>query len=618
MANVKNERTDKTAKPKQKPKAKEVFWLWQFLSSVKLAVVVIFLIAVACVLGTFIIQGRSSAEYISRFGRGWAGFLEILQFTDVFHSHWFSVLLIMLCLNLLVCAIRRWRNTILQLGFLATHLSLILIMAGSLIDSRVGAKGAINLIEGQTVDHFFTFDEMKEVPLGFELLLEDFELVKHPPKFELIAYVKEKDRERNLLINVGADQSVPSSPYKVKINRIVPDAKLIRDPINTSKELKNPAVFVQLYKSDHVEAEGWLLAKHRNWYELPRGGVRIEYVWVETASELDDLANVRKSAGMPAMKSEDILVASLTDRNLRVELPFKAGEHLNIADSEYHVQIVEYVPDFANKDLPTTDQDPVNPAIRVEIHGPEGNEERWLFGNYPDWDEMHEKKYKNVSLAFEPSSGARIESHLIIAAQDSAGNHRLLCLRDNMVIADSTWQLDEKYSIGESGYQINITKYYPSFGMKEEVIQKSDKLVNPAIYVETSGPAGNVSEWLFAKDARAWWYQDGGLALLYQEEREMIKDFKSTLTVKEDGKVVKTKVIEVNVPLSYKGIDFYQANYDPNNPRFSGIQITSHPGIPIVYSGFILLCVGLVFIFYIKPFIKRHRNKKRKEAAACA
>ena len=488
-------------------------------------------------------------------------------------------------------------------------------MAGSLVDSKFGAKGAINLIEGQAVDYFFTFEDMKKIPLGFDLLLEDFELIKHETKFELIAYVKENDKERKITTEVGKVQSIASSPYKVTIKRFIPDAELLREPVNTSDQLKNPAVFVQLYGPENVDSEGWLLANHRNSYEFKKEGIRIEYIWAKTTDEFTNLDNSKAKKTTIAKKEASKLIVKLKDSNIKVEFPVKVGQHFEVANTDYHVQIVEYTPDFANKDLPDNQQTDSNPALKIEIHGPQGNEERWIFANYPDWDAMHETKYSNINLVFASEGNVQPIRHVVRVAQDSEGNRKLIYLEDNEIIKNIPWELERKYSIGSTGYHVRLVKYYPSFGMKEEVIQKSENLVNPAILVDTTGPSGTVSDWLFAKQGRAWWYEDDNLALLYQEEREIIKDFKSTLKIIENGKVVKTKVIEVNDPLSHNGIDFYQANYDPNNPKFSGIQITSHPGMAVVYTGFWTLCFGIVFIFYIKPFIKRSRSKKRKEAA---
>jgi cytochrome c biogenesis protein len=43
----------------------------------------------------------------------------------------------------------------------------------------------------------------------------------------------------------------------------------------------------------------------------------------------------------------------------------------------------------------------------------------------------------------------------------------------------------------------------------------------------------------------------------------MPKEYTSSLTVIEQGKEVLTKIIEVNDPLTYRGITFYQSSYDP-------------------------------------------------------
>lgn len=47
----------------------------------------------------------------------------------------------------------------------------------------------------------------------------------------------------------------------------------------------------------------------------------------------------------------------------------------------------------------------------------------------------------------------------------------------------------------------------------------------------------------------------------FYDKAQMPKDYKSTLTVLEEGKEVLTKVIEVNDPLIYKGIYMYQSSY---------------------------------------------------------
>jgi len=66
----------------------------------------------------------------------------------------------------------------------------------------------------------------------------------------------------------------------------------------------------------------------------------------------------------------------------------------------------------------------------------------------------------------------------------------------------------------------------------------------------------------------------------YYGNSQMPREYKSWLTVIEDGKEVKRKAIEVNDPLTYKGITFYQANYGmiPNASGWFILKITSNSG----------------------------------------
>ena len=72
------------------------------------------------------------------------------------------------------------------------------------------------------------------------------------------------------------------------------------------------------------------------------------------------------------------------------------------------------------------------------------------------------------------------------------------------------------------------------------------------------------------------------------------KSFKSSLEVLENGAVVASRTVMVNAPFSYRGYVFYQANYDPDDLSWSALQVVKDPGVPVVYSGFILMMAGLL------------------------
>ena len=63
----------KAANPQNK-KVKNDSRAWQFLCSVRLAVIIIIILAVACIIGTLILQMRPPEDYVSRYGEGLATF----------------------------------------------------------------------------------------------------------------------------------------------------------------------------------------------------------------------------------------------------------------------------------------------------------------------------------------------------------------------------------------------------------------------------------------------------------------------------------------------------------------------------------------------------------------
>jgi len=95
---------------------------------------------------------------------------------------------------------------------------------------------------------------------------------------------------------------------------------------------------------------------------------------------------------------------------------------------------------------------------------------------------------------------------------------------------------------------------------------------------------------------------------LTQKEGESVRDYLSVLSVIENGQKVLTKTIEVNVPLHYGGLSFYQNDYRPDDPTFSGFQVVKDPGVWLVYLGLLLNAAGVICSLLIHPMTKRKRS----------
>jgi cytochrome c biogenesis protein ResB len=97
---------------------------------------------------------------------------------------------------------------------------------------------------------------------------------------------------------------------------------------------------------------------------------------------------------------------------------------------------------------------------------------------------------------------------------------------------------------------------------------------------------------------------DANVRLFYWRVAK-IKAFKATVQLFEGRKVVASKTVEVNEPLKYKGYTIYQSSYDKDHEQFSVFEIARDPGVPFVYLGFLIISVGVMFSFYLRPLLMK-------------
>jgi len=81
--------------------------VFDLFRSVKLTIFLLILLAIVSIVGTLIKQDAPSSEYIQRYG---IGVYEVLNFFNLFHmyhSWWFSAILLLLVINLVACSLHR-------------------------------------------------------------------------------------------------------------------------------------------------------------------------------------------------------------------------------------------------------------------------------------------------------------------------------------------------------------------------------------------------------------------------------------------------------------------------------------------------------------------------------
>ena len=81
--------------------------LWQFFCSVKLTIVLLLALALTSIIGTLIPQNENPELYLNAYGAFWYQFFSILGFFDLYRSWWFQGLMLLLCINIVVCSVDR-------------------------------------------------------------------------------------------------------------------------------------------------------------------------------------------------------------------------------------------------------------------------------------------------------------------------------------------------------------------------------------------------------------------------------------------------------------------------------------------------------------------------------
>ncbi|MCX5812497.1 MAG: cytochrome c biogenesis protein ResB [Proteobacteria bacterium] len=244
--------------------------IYKLLASLKTAIFLLSFIAMTSISGTVIKQKAGIEEYLSAYSEGTYRVIHFFGLDDVYHSPWFLAAIVLFAINLTLCTFGRFKRflktrkgslnlpdehtlsampmhffvettsaghvinllktgyktvheeesgVLLEKGAVARygtyiiHVSILIILAGSLIGLVFGHKGFVVLNKGETKSAMTIRGRSnKEIPLGFALRCKDFKVSFYPggqPKdyvsrIEVIEdnkVVKEKDIRVNDPLN---------------------------------------------------------------------------------------------------------------------------------------------------------------------------------------------------------------------------------------------------------------------------------------------------------------------------------------------------------------------------------------------------------------------------------
>ena len=556
-------------------------------------------------LGTLVVLLTASTLMESAYGTPFAQRL-------FYEAGWFDVFLGLLAVNILFSALSRWPYKLHHTGFLITHAGILLFLTGSLLSRLAGAEGQLALLEGENKDHMLKTD--------YQLTVREPENTSHSWKLKSfsrktkaplpLAHPTRKltlERlEEGVLFEPGMRDGGPLSPQNHAIRFTLQSEMAQLDESFWLVEKSEDPSF-----SDHLSVG---LAQ----LQLKEGKARSSETEAATSAQ-PELRLTRKSTGKT------------------VTIPLTAGDmkKFSVKDIGVNISDVTYFPDArvdGTNELVNVSDAPRNPAVRFTLDDGKGQKERRvLFTLFPDFESIHGKKsaaFKDLTVEFlAPKSelaGEAPKSGLIFYFSNEGWTYEARSKKGRLSgevktgASQPTGWMDFHFRVEEMMNNAVAEKKAAATGNSK----KGDTGVFLSLS-ENGTPLG--SQWAAPENPASFQTPEGPLtavvgapAVALPFRLELIdfrkKDYPGTANAAsfesdvllEDpvDRVRIQKTIWMNHPLDYKGYRIFQSSYiqDPRLGETSVFTVAKNPGIAFIYGGAVIIFIGILCVFYVKPF----------------
>ena len=366
------------------------------LSSLKLTFVVLSVLAVALIYGTFY-ESSNGTPMAHRY---------------VYASKWFDAILITLFVNMMACTAKRYPYKPHQLGFLMVHCGILTILTGAMLTRNFGRDGEVFVGEGESRDFMTSTQAYLRVSVPQDGVTGQQVPVVFPAKAEGAV--------------VDREMRVAHSPIRLHFSRFYPNARW-RDTVGEGTQ-ENPALHVRWSQQD-MPGEAWLLPREagRQAVEDP---LRIEALEARDGRGVDSLlAPLEKppaaGRGQLRLRQGGSVLASI---------PLDGDIPRRVQAGPYRVQLREWYSNFRIQDGQPVNASAAmsNPALVFDLEGPRGAEHHVVFA-------FHE-----MNSLIQPEKGLEYDVEADYAfAGASAGAPRVMFVRG----PDGAWRIAANFDL---------------------------------------------------------------------------------------------------------------------------------------------------------------------------
>jgi hypothetical protein len=571
--------------------------LLRFFGSLKLAVVVLLLLAVAMATGTFL-ESRDNARVAAQV---------------VYRSWWFNGLLALLAVNVAAAALTRWPWKRRHVGFVITHAGIIILLGGCSAAFHYGTEGMMEMHIGDTPANVVRIEDEA-----------------------LTVVVPETGERAKTLVRVKRDGTVrpvaiqPGKDVRLTVDAFMPNTRVIQ-LVEDGGADPNPALQFEL-KSEMVgqDVTDWLLAASPEQSHASIGPAQIEFIAAHDADEVKRLT----SAPADAAEAGPELRIEIDGKPFTVLVAENVDKDVPLGESGVKAHIGGYWPDFQldeNHKPSTVSNDPNNPAAVVVLRRGEDEERQFVFASGqmdPIIRTTHGQAIgARVTLTGGAAPKQRSGVMTVVLAPDGTLHYAVAAKAG---FKSGEMKVGEPVATGWMDFQFTPVKYVARAVTSERVEPVATDEENNAPALKVTAHANGQEQGAWVRFGQPIVLEAGGktVHVIYawdfmqlpfrveledfvverDEGSQNVAGWTSKVMFHDDVRGLTQRAsIWMNHPSWFDGYKFSQASWNPNDLKYTALQVKKDPAIVtyVTWMGAVLIVGGIALMFWGRGWLQK-------------
>jgi hypothetical protein len=278
------------------------------------------------------------------------------------------------------------------------------------------------------------------------------------------------------------------------------------------------------------------------------------------------------------------------------------------------------------------------PALHFVLQAPMASQDAWLV---PDDPQRGHLDLGMVSFGFHAAQSQDEARQLL--ARGEGPNHLSFVLAPGAkvlfaasdasgALRTGTAEPGQPLATGWPALGVTVDRFLPSARvartLKPATPPAKEERRQPAVRLHLEGPEGQTEpEWVLWGEQVRLSYGGQLASLAYSSPEKtlpfrvtllrfndesypgsrMASTYESTVRVDDPDHGSFETLISMNHPLHHRGYIFFQSSFVEGRPMMSIFSVARAPGLPLVYLGTTLIGVGIIWMFYLKPWLARRQ-----------